>query len=236
MGENIMKNLLCLSLLLVIVGCSSNPTSSTKSLTKTYLDSVPDGAKAIYDDYAADPSNSTSEYRLPSGWTSSTPWMQAVANPNLGNSGKVEIDYLYLVEDNSDQTSTDIATDDYESWSSSNGGLFVTSPTWFATNDQSPMEANVANGVMSFDPNMAPGNVWHWWTPMRGTIVPGATSIFLLAKIRITGNACVQAGIDWWATQDASWNGYNVNNKQACVSKWYFNSPDWQTIVLYAKL
>jgi hypothetical protein len=49
-------------------------------------------------------------------------------------------------------------------------------------------------------------------------------------RCRITGSALIQLGIDYWKDTTVEWKGYNVNNTEAGVSDWYFNSNEWATL------
>lgn len=63
-----------------------------------------------------------------------------------------------------------------------------------------------------------------------GTIPAAATHLRLEARIRITGHAIAQAGIDFWVDGGAPPNG--ANNRLGGVTDWLGESGQWQVIIL----
>lgn len=192
----------------------------------TYIDSVPAGCAHRY---------AISEYvDLPAGFSAMTPWFQAVHNSVLGSTSHVEVDYVRTyseVVSGNTLIRTLIVSDEYDTWSTSSGGLYT---KWFTTDDHTPMPATIVDGVLNFSPSDSGDRVWHWW-PNRIPYSETSGKFVVEVRLRLTGAACVQIGADWWRDMNAWWNGYNVNNKEVGASRWYFASPNWQTITFSNK-
>jgi hypothetical protein len=169
---------------------------------------------------------------LPPGFTAALGWMQAIDIRGQGAPSTVEIDWMRLhaivngvdtiimVEEFSIRTS---AMDYF--------GLYGRSP-WFAGDRLGAMPFTVNNGAMTMEPGTISDRVFHWWTP-RVTIPAGATRVWFEARIRVTGGAGVQCGIDFWRDVNAPYAGPNVNNVESGASDWFGDSTsDWQNIAV----
>lgn len=236
-----MKNLVILAGCLVMFCAKANPVGDSDDHTvtppvqppytpppyeATYIDSVPVGCAHRY---------AILEYdTLPAGFSAMTPWLQAVHNPKIAPTSRVEVDYVRAYSEVVSGNTiywTQLVTDEYDTWSSSSGGMYTIG---FPTDDHTPMPATTIDGILNFCPSDIADKVWHWW-PNRVPYTEATGKFVVVVRLRLTGGACVQIGADWWKDMDVDWNGYNVNNKEVGASKWYFASPEWQTITFSNK-
>jgi hypothetical protein len=194
----------------------------TPKVSFSYLDTIPE--------FCPNPEDSIMNPTIPAGFSSVVPWMQAVHNPRLGSTSHIEVDYLRLYSIDK----TLLASNDYNSWNpTKDGGLYTKHNHWFAFDNHDPMPAAISNGALSFYPSDV-DSVWHWWTD-RITTPSSLQSIYVEARVRISGGGCVQLGADWWLNVDAPYAGNGINNKPVGVTRWYFASSDWQIISLSIK-
>lgn len=167
----------------------------------------------------------------PSGFTAVLGWMQAIDIEGNGLHCKVEVDWMrihavvydidiILYEDTFDNH---IPAMDYF-------GLYNRNP-WFDGDRLADMPFTIENGNLVVEPSLHPQRVFHWWNTSRSLVLEGTSWIWFEARIRVTGGAGVQAGIDYWKDLDAPYAGPEVNNTEAGVSDWFGNSTDdWQII------
>jgi hypothetical protein len=164
-------------------------------------------------------------------------WMQTIHDNRKGGASRVHVDYTRLLARINGKDSL-LASYEYDN------GIFdgkghLRYP-WFITNESINIPATFENDCMIFQPSDKPDRAYHWWSP-RALVPNNAEYCWLESKIKIDGNASVQAGIDFWKDLTAQWDGYNVNNTEAGVSDWYFakydsnDNPKWQTIKLELK-
>ncbi|SEM70565.1 hypothetical protein SAMN04489760_13630 [Syntrophus gentianae] len=156
-------------------------------------------------------------------------WMQTIDIEGKGEQCKVEIDWmrLHAVVAGTDIIFGEEKFSEYLT-SMSYYGLYKRSP-WFDGDKQASMPSNVENGCLVMYPSKYPQYVFHWWTD-RYLIPANASRIWFEARVRITGGAGVQAGIDYWKG-DLGWAGLDVNNTEAGVSDWFGASTSgWQII------
>jgi hypothetical protein len=194
---------------------------------KSYIDSVPSGSPHPY---------AIKEYSLPTGWTAMTAWVQAIHNPLLGNTSKVEIDYIRTYYSGAiDNTITLINEQNYDNvWDTAWGGLYVTSPKWFATEGKAaPMFASTENGIMTFNPSDNKDYLYHFWPPRQISVPADMKKVWIEIRFRLSGAACLQFGGDWWRYIGAPSAEKDVNNSEIGVSNWYFSSPEWRTAHIY---
>jgi hypothetical protein len=84
-------------------------------------------------------------------------------------------------------------------------------------------QSTLGNGLLRIDLASTPSLIAHWWTP-RGTAVAGKRYV-VEARYRVTGQAAIQFGIDYWRTKSAPYAGWDPtcsssNNCEAWVSGW----------------
>ncbi len=171
-------------------------------------------------------------YRTPpDGFTAVVGWMQAIDIQGQGVSSLVEIDWMRICSTVNGED-TVILEDTFDTGTPAMDwyGLYDRSP-WFAGDRLAEMPFSVQNSALVIEPGLNPDRVYHWWNTSRSTIPGGASRIWLEARVRITGGAGVQAGIDYWKDLTAEYAGPGVNNTEAGASDWYRNSTtEWQTI------
>ncbi|MHB8580685.1 MAG: hypothetical protein ACYDA4_12640 [Ignavibacteriaceae bacterium] len=167
----------------------------------------------------------------PSGFTAAVGWMQGIDIDGKGTPSKVEVDWMVLhaVVNNKD---TILYEDNfnYDTPAMHWYGLYSRNP-WFAGDRLADMPYTIENGSLIIKPNTKSNYVFHWWNTSRSLVPSGTARVWFEARVRITGGAGVQAGIDYWKDLTAEPAGYNVNNTEAGVSDWFGNSTtDWQII------
>jgi hypothetical protein len=169
--------------------------------------------------------------RPPDGFNTGVGWVQAIHDDRLPGSSTVEVDYTRFFCRVNGQTRW-ISGDGYSN-KVAGGGLFMRNP-WFGTNVSEPLPAEFANGVMTLRTSNRSDRVWHWWVDQypRPVIPPEADRCWMETRVRITGPALVQAGIDYWRTPTSPYAGVEVNNTEAGASEWHFASPVWQVITV----
>jgi hypothetical protein len=159
--------------------------------------------------------------------------MQAIDIQGAGTPDKVEVDWMrvhaiingvdtILLED-----TFDIPTQEMDSY-----GLYSRNP-WFAGDRLADMPFTVQNSSLIMEPSLNQNRVYHWWNTSRKLIPSGTSRIWFEARVRVTGGAGVQAGIDYWKDLTADYAGLDVNNTEAGASDWYGNSTlDWQIVTV----
>ena len=107
------------------------------------------------------------------------------------------------------------------------GGIVTKTPWWGATAET--FTNSYASGIVTFHPNERPTRIWHAWNSLwpRASIPAGATSVFFVVEVRVSGPAWFRAGIDYWVAPDDT-----TTNLEAGASDWIQASQDWQTIVV----
>jgi hypothetical protein len=166
----------------------------------------------------------------PAGFRAAVCWMQAVQDTLGEGESRVETDWmrLYAVVDGRD---VQIANDDFQAGQVC-GGLYTRYP-WFGGNVQTPMRSEFLGGHLLLRPSENADKVYHWWNCERASLPEGTTTVWAQARIRIHGPAAVQAGIDYWRDLDVQYGGYNVNNREAASSAWFYDDePGWQIITV----
>lgn len=168
----------------------------------------------------------------PPGFQAVIGWAQAVHDTRKSGPSTVEVDWLRLwaVVDGRNVL---LAEDDYAAFDPESRwfGLYLRKP-WFGGDVHLQMPVAYEGGFLVFRPSTHPDRVWHWWPTEypRPTVPAGAQRVWFEARVRITGPALVQLGIDFWRTPTAQWAGHNINNMQAGVSDWFGEDREWQVI------
>lgn len=173
----------------------------------------------------------------PSGFMAATGWMQAIDIQGQGTPSTVEVDWMRL-HATANNTDMILLGDTFDSrnplmeWY----GLYNRNP-WYAGDWLGSMPFSVQNSALILEPSLYPDRIFHWWNTSptqnitRALIPAGTTQVWFEARVRITGGAGVQVGIDYWKDLTAPYAGLNVNNTEAGASDWYGNSSaDWQLI------
>ncbi|MHB8581482.1 MAG: hypothetical protein ACYDA4_16690 [Ignavibacteriaceae bacterium] len=213
-----MKNLIIFLLFLIFLGFKTEIISPQKALYAP-IESV----------------HQYGYYSLPTpppGFTVGVGWMQAIDIDGKGTPSKVEVDWmrLHAIVGNKDTILTEESFDEETPlmhWY----GLYNRNP-WFAGDRLDFMPFTVENGVLTLEPGTIPNRVFHWWNTFKPIIPSGTTRVWFESKIRITGGAGVQAGIDYLTSADAI-GVVNKTEKEAGASDWFGNNTtDWQIITV----
>lgn len=172
----------------------------------------------------------------PNNFTAGLPWMQALHNGHNTAESKVEVEYLRFYARTSTEDillfSEDYSVDQifagYE-----HGGTYLRHPFFYdEANNNWQMPAKINNGCLIINPGLYKDKVFHWWLPERLIITEDALYVYAEAKVRIIGDACVQLAIDFWKDLSSPYAGKDVNNTEAGVSNFIFESQkdEWQVI------
>jgi hypothetical protein len=148
-------------------------------------------------------------------------WVQVLHDNNFIEPSKIEVKSLKLYARVGTQ---DVLLDaaDYSVTPfnpSEDGGLYFRYPFFAHSTDHEPMEpASVVNGLLTFNPSDHKDTVFHFWNPANPLVPTSSsyTSYWFEIIYRITGQACVQIGIDF---RDA-----NDNTFEGAVSRWRFET------------
>lgn len=172
-------------------------------------------------------------YATPSpGFGAVIRWAQAVHDTPRTGPSVVEVDWLRLWAVVDGRTVL-LAADDYETFDPESRwfGLYLRKP-WFGGDSHTQMPVRYENGRLVLHPSDHPDRVWHWWPTEypRPTVPAGTRRVWFEGRVRITGPAQVQLGIDYWRTPTAQWAGLDVNNTEAGASDWFSAGADWQVI------
>lgn len=231
------KKLLAFFLLIAgfyILSCGGGGSSDNENISPTPTPtSTPDTAP-----YAPEESVHPNSYLRhptpPEGFPVVVGWMQAIDITGQGEESLVEIDWmrLYCQVDGADVLLKE-DTFDAETVAMSSYGLYLRDP-WFGQDDyHESMPFLVEDSLLVMEPHLNPDRVYHWWNTSRAEIPVGATKVWFEARVRITGGAGVQAGMDYWISTDADWCGWDVCNSEAGASDWFGNSTsEWQIITV----
>jgi|GEM_PF-2677725 len=179
--------------------------------------------------------HTTGYYRYavpPSGFTAVEGWMQAIDIKGAGNPSKVEVDWIrvHAVVNRADIV---LLEDTYDVQVSAMNlfGLYKRTPWLVDGTQEASMPFLIQNSVLVLAPSDNPQWVYHWWNISRALVPAGTSRVWLEARVRVTGGAGVQAGIDYWKDLNASYAGPDINNTEAGVSDWCGSSTaDWQII------
>jgi hypothetical protein len=184
---------------------------------------VPDGA--IWTD------ETINEPIAPSGYSAVVAFALAVTlDPSSYDQALVELDYMRLIEkDPNSGVETIVADEEYDdgprALDANEGGLYIRIPKWFPPGDEhTPVtNANIRDGLLIIDVSKTPDKIVHWWTN-RATARPNYR-YYVEVKVRVTGQAAVQLGSDWWRTLNSAYNHYDEtcatsNNCEAWASDW----------------
>lgn len=154
--------------------------------------------------------------------------MEAVHDTRLPGSSSVEVDWvqIYAVTSGGDIPIVTTSSLTGVTWA----GTWARSP-WFDGNSHVDIPAPPANQqTVLFVTSSEPDRVWHWGGDRFASVPAGTTAFVAKARLRITGPAAVHIGLDFWRSSTAPWAGLNVNNTEAGIGDWHFNTGDWMTI------
>ena len=148
-------------------------------------------------------------------------WVQVLHDNNFIEESKMEVKSIKLYA----RVGTENILLDAADYSltpfnpSADGGLYFRYPFFANSTAHQPMEpSSVINGLLTFNPSYHKDSAWHMWNPAYPLVAtnPSYTSYWFEIIYRITGQACVQIGLDF---RDA-----NDNTFEGAVSKWRFET------------
>lgn len=120
------------------------------------------------------------------------------------------------------------------------GKLFGRVPQWYPPNGNAiepPQKMiNQDDGTLIIDLTKAPRYIYHGWTEPQVTALPNKQYLVEM-EVKITGQARLQMGTDYWRTIGAVDNGWDdtcqkSNNCEGYLSDWFgpTKGNEWQTI------
>jgi hypothetical protein len=160
-------------------------------------------------------------------------WYSVIHDKRKGGESRVEIDYLKLFARLSNGQDMLLAYDDFNStW---DGGLYIRYPYYECSLDerfQWDMPAEIENGRLVFIPSDIPNRAWHGWCTGPWSNIPNQTiDLWVETKVKISGNALMQIGIDFKPSQHS-----NHNWTEFGVSDWIHSSNEFQTVYFNQQL
>ncbi len=160
--------------------------------------------------------------------TSAIPMGNAVLIPG-GKTGEVLIDYMQLVVKDELGIETIIAEDKFDSGTTPFGGSWTINP-WFGTKLRGQDIFYVENGNLVAPVYKYPNEVLHPWGTKfpRDVIPPGSKTIEMRAKVKATGDASWQWGLDFYKSSTADPSPM----AEGGISDWYFAEHDWVDVVV----
>ncbi len=155
-------------------------------------------------------------------------WLQAITDNEIFAESEIETDYFKLMGKKNGVWETFVHDDYQDSFDTINhGGLYFRYPFFPEDyDDHDPMPANTQDGKLVFKPSDDRKKVWHWWNSEQYYIEDNLSyDIYKIeAKIRISGPALVQGGIDFREMQSGP--TYEIG-----VSDWYLEEDgEWQIV------
>lgn len=175
----------------------------------------------------------------PKGFTYVIGWFNgATAYPctRPGVRSTIELDRVEIIERLNGQE-TVIFSEDYLGdgrLTDAEGALFVRSPKWFGNGQTEQMtSAGIKNGVLTVDVTKSSDRIAHWWT--KRVQAKSGARYFLSVRARISGDARLQLGADYWVSVDAPYAGYHpecksTNNCEGWISQWFGDTNgQWKT-------
>jgi len=217
----------CKNVLLIILSCAFLFTSNCRA-SNEYCD-VPDDALFQKETVWTD---------VPSWYNSGVVWFAGLTTSNkyvdyINKQAIIYIDHVTVSEECNGSEKI-IIHDDYDylpgaaTWLS----LYIRHP-WFGggvdDSHDEHLNTTVSNGILIIPVSRRPDKVAHWWTE-RFAVKNGCLYIVTL-RFKITGDASLNIGMDWWRTMTATYNFWeatcvNSNNCEAWFSDWFSNTND----------
>lgn len=157
-------------------------------------------------------------------------WVVALTDNNILDTCTIDVDYI-KVFGRVGNNLTPLCSNDYTTYNpDDDGGLYLRYPFFPEGFDEhDPMPGTLSQGILTIYPSQNNKKAWHWWSD-RFTSSGGFNydSYRVECRLRITGHAVVQAGIDF---RNASETVHELG-----VSDWYFeNNGTWQDVVFDSK-
>jgi hypothetical protein len=159
-------------------------------------------------------------------------WMQLIHNNDYpDSSSKVEVDYikLYSLNYGGGQTLLYYNEFKYKFDSINHGGLYIRYP-FFGNDTHLPMRNYTVDTNLVIYPSLQKYRVWHCWDTIRTVIDTHIHKGYKIeARVKITGRALVQTGIDYWLNSSTT-NGDTNFHREVGTSNWIKASPNWQIL------
>ena len=155
----------------------------------------------------------------PNGWTSLTPWAEAITTSE--SEGYVEIANWEMVCNVNGGTTTVVS-----GLENIGAGFYLVQP-WYGGDQHSLFQPQMTENGLRLP--VRAGNVTHWWLNRRPR-VENAQNCQVTAQVRMSEGVLVGVGGDWWVDQSSGWAGQDVNNIYLGRSDWHNNGGGWQTI------
>lgn len=209
-----------IALALTLFSCGGGAGSSDSDLQTS---TVPDGAQWTVE--------TVNRPTAPSGYAAVIGFALGVTlDPSKYDQALIELDYMRLIERNLDSgEEIVIAAEEYNdgprALELNEGGLFIRIPKWFPPgNYHTPVtNAEIANGLLTIDVAKTPDKIVHWWTDHAAA--QPKYRYYVEVRARVTGQAALQLGSDWWRTLASDYNFYDETCKTSnnCLA-WH---SDW---------
>jgi hypothetical protein len=162
----------------------------------------------------------------PEGWTSGTLWVIAVHDTKKEGDSSLEIDWVrfYCMVNGrpvivSGETSSN-GTGTF--WS----GSWPRKPWCRGNENREDMKIDFTENTALLPLNKRPDRVWHFGGK-RVVIPNNASSCYSEARFKLTGNALVQLGADFWIDEKSDWCPDHQCNTAAFGSDWFKASDEW---------
>jgi hypothetical protein len=169
----------------------------------------------------------TAYWRPPFGYKGATPWLTVVHDTRQAGSSTVDIDFIRLWARMGGVTRL-VAANEYESDAVFGGELRKRNP-WFSGAAES-MPGTIEAGSLRIRPSDRPEMVWHpYLNRFPRDDISGADSVWMEARIRISGPALVHGGLDYWK-ELAGASGDPL--AEAGTTDWTCSSGVWHTLTL----
>lgn len=161
----------------------------------------------------------------PSGFEAGCAWLQAIHDERNSEESKVEVDWVNIycnVNGVAQLLQSDNFNDTF-------GGGLATRYPWFLVDVDESMPAIIEPaGVLSMKPSERMDRIWFLWNTSRAKIPDNAERCWMEARVRISGPALVQTGLDWHQNLTSISSTYTI--KEAGASNWFFADSEWQII------
>ncbi len=158
-------------------------------------------------------------------------WVQVLHDNNFLKESKIEVKSLKLCARVGSETvildAVDYSVHQFNPLT--DGGLYFRYPFFASDTAHSQMSpVSIVNGFLTFRPSDHKDTVWHFWNPAYplAPTSPNYTSYWFEIIYRISGQACIQTGLDFRDASDSTFEG--------AVSRWRFESKagEFDTLIV----
>ncbi|MEW6602574.1 MAG: hypothetical protein AB1499_16495 [Nitrospirota bacterium] len=165
----------------------------------------------------------------PEGWKSGTLWIIAVHDTRKGGDSYLEIDWarFYCMVNGQPVVMSGEISDNKTGiyWS----GSWPKTPWCQGTEERSDMMIDFTGETALLPLHEWPDRVWHFGS--KRIIVPDdASRCYSEARIRLSGNALVQLGADFWIDDKSEWCPDHKCNISGFGSDWIGATDEWVVI------